>query len=66
MRRARVAVYVHLVWATWDRQPLLQGDLQRRVHRAIAAKCEELGAEVVALGGVEDHVHLLIGLPATI
>src|SRR5262249_39729105 len=25
-RRTRVAVQVHLVWATWDRQPLLQGD----------------------------------------
>jgi putative transposase len=65
MRRARVAVYLHLVWATWDRQLLLQGDLQRRVHRAIAAKCEELRAEVIALGGVEDHAHLLVGLPLT-
>ena len=66
MRRAGVAVYVHLVWATWDRLPLLVGEIERRVHRAIAAKCVELGAEVVALGGVEDHVHLLVALPATV
>ena len=66
MRRAGVAVYVHLVWATWDRLPLLVGEIERRVHRAIAATCVELGAEVVALGGVEDHVHLLVALPATV
>ncbi len=66
MRRAGVAVYVHLVWATWDRLPLLVGEIERRVHRAIAAKCVELGAEVVALGGVADHVHLLVALPATV
>jgi REP-associated tyrosine transposase len=66
MRWAGVAAYVHIVWSTWDRLPLLSGEIERRVHRAIAAKCTELGSELVALGGVEDHVHLLIGLPATI
>ena len=34
------------------------------MHRAIGAKCDELGAQVVAIGGVEDHVHLLVRLPA--
>jgi REP element-mobilizing transposase RayT len=59
-------MYVHIAWATWDRLPLLAGDTERRVYRAIAAKCQELGAEVVALGGVADHVHLLIRLPAAL
>jgi REP element-mobilizing transposase RayT len=44
----------------------LSGDLERAVQRAIAAKCHELSAEVVALGGTEDHVHLLTSLPATL
>ena len=65
-RQAGVAVYVHAAWSTWDRLPLLVGEVERRVHRAIAAKCVELGAEVVALGGVEDHVHLLIKLPPNV
>ncbi|MDP9372428.1 MAG: IS200/IS605 family transposase [Chloroflexota bacterium] len=66
MRRAHVAVFVHLVWATWDRLPLLTGEIEARVHRAIGAKAAELGVEVVAIGGIEDHVHLLVRLPATL
>ena len=59
-------MYVHVAWATWDRLPLLVGDVERRVHRAISAKCREMGAEVVALDGVEDHVHLLVRLPPSL
>lgn len=66
MRRAGIAVYVHFVWATWDRLPLLSGEIEQRVHRAVAAKCAELGGELIALGGIADHVHLLVGLPATL
>jgi REP element-mobilizing transposase RayT len=61
-----VAVFVHLIWATWDRLPLLTDEITPALYRAIGAKCEELHAQVVAIGGVEDHVHLLVGLPATL
>jgi REP element-mobilizing transposase RayT len=66
MRRTHVAVFIHLIWATWDRLPLLAEHFPRPVYRAIEAKCRELKAEVVAVGGVEDHVHLLVQLPATL
>lgn len=66
MRRAGSAISIHFVWATWDRQPLLQAELGRRVYRAIADQCAELSAQVIALGGIEDHVHLLVRLPASL
>lgn len=66
MRRAFVAVYLHLVWATWDRLPLLDAAIEREIHRAIEAKAKEMGVDVLAIGGVEDHVHLLVRLPATL
>ncbi len=66
MRRTRVAVFLHIVWATWDRTPLLVGETERRVYRCIEASCAALGAETLALGGMEDHVHLLVQLPATL
>jgi hypothetical protein len=43
MRRAGIALYVHLVWATWDRLPLLRGGVQRQVYRAIGAKTAPTG-----------------------
>ena len=66
MRRNLTAVYIHLVWGTWDRLPLLTDELLPAVYRAIGAKATELGASMVAVGGTEDHVHLLVRLPMTL
>lgn len=65
MRETRVAVFVHLVWGTWDRLPLLVGDREREVYRCIEETCRASAVEVLALGGVSDHVHLVVRLPAT-
>ena len=66
MRRPLVAVYLHLIWVTWDRPPLLGPAIDRAVHRAIQAKACELGAEPLAIGDTLDHVHFLVGMPATL
>ena len=66
MRGTRVALFVHLIWATWNRLPLLTGEMERRVYRCLEDTCRELGAEVLALGGVEDHVHMVVRMPATL
>lgn len=59
-------VYIHLVWSTWDRIPLLRGESERVAYACICAECAALKVEVLAIGGVEDHVHLLVRMPATI
>ncbi|MEO7716763.1 MAG: IS200/IS605 family transposase [Capsulimonas sp.] len=66
MRDTATYVYVHLVWATWDRLPLLVGERKTEVYTAIQRECAVLRADVLALGGVVDHVHLLIDLPPTV
>lgn len=66
MRGTRVALFVHLIWATWNREPLLTGDVERTVYRCLEATCQELDVEVLALGGVEDHLHLVVRMPATL
>lgn len=66
MRRSRLNVPVHFVWATWDRLPLVTETVERRLYRYIEAVCRDDECELLAIGGMPDHVHLLVLLPATI
>ncbi|HEY3413072.1 MAG TPA: IS200/IS605 family transposase [Armatimonadota bacterium] len=66
MREPYTQLYVHLMWATWDRLPLLTPERQKAAFACIHAECTQMRAEVLAVGGVEDHVHLLVRVPATI
>jgi putative transposase len=63
---SRTEVFVHVVWATWDRLPLLGDGVRQPVYAAIQAECGRLRADLIAIGGVEDHVHVLLRLPATV
>jgi putative transposase len=62
MRATHTELYVHLVWATWDRMPLIAQEIEARLYAAMATKCRELGCEPLAIGGTPDHVHLLVRL----
>ncbi len=55
-------LYVHLVWSTWDRRPVLDVSRARRVHGLLARVCVEYNCLPLAVGGVDDHVHVLAGL----
>ena len=59
-------LFYHFVWATWDRTPLLTGEVEARAYALIRHQCAEQVCQVHALGGVEDHVHLLVSLPTTL
>jgi REP element-mobilizing transposase RayT len=63
MREPFTQLYVHLVWSTWDRLPLLTPEVIEILEQAVVRECIELDAGVVAFGAVLDHVHLLIRIP---
>ena len=66
MRTPYTQLYVHMVWATWDRLPLITPDIEGRLYACIAKKCRQHKCEPLAIGGIEDHVHLLTRFPTTI
>lgn len=66
MRAPYTQLHIHLVWSTWDRLPLLAADVQPTPYRSFHAECEAVGANLLAVGGMPDHVHLLVRFPTTI
>ena len=66
MREPFTQLFVHLVWATWDRAPLLTADLMEHVDNVVRSECVRMRVEVVAFNGVADHVHLLVRFPTTV
>ena len=59
-------VIVHIIFSTKDREPWLGLDVRPRMHAYLATVCRDLGAEVVRVGGVADHVHIVTTLPRTV
>jgi len=66
IRRSHSELYLHLAWATWGRFPLITPELRPRLYANLAYQAREVGADVFAVGGVEDHVHVLVRFPTTI
>ncbi len=66
MLKNKLCVAVHFVWATWDRQPLITPDIERDLWRYIGAVCADDKCEILAIGGMLDHVHLLVLLSNTV
>jgi putative transposase len=58
-------VIVHIIFSTKNREPWLDAAIRSRVHAYLATICRDLGSEVLRVGGVADHVHIITTLPRT-
>jgi len=65
MPRPYTQLYLHLVWSTWDRLPLIAARNEPELHAVMANEFRQLGCIPLAIGGVENHVHCLTTLPVT-
>ena len=63
-----IRVSVHFVWTTHERMPLLPdgGEGERKLWRYIESLAQQKRCEVLAIGGMPDHIHLLVNLHNTI
>ncbi|MCC7230793.1 MAG: transposase [Fimbriimonadaceae bacterium] len=63
MPQSLAANYIHVIFSTKHRHPFL-ADPERRAncHAYIGGICRKLGSPALSIGGVEDHIHILINL----
>lgn len=59
-------LFYHLVWSTKGRSPLLTPSVEPIVYKLLVSKAANLGAFVHAIGGIEDHVHMVVTIPPKI
>jgi REP element-mobilizing transposase RayT len=55
--------HIHLVFSTKDRRKLIARSLQTKLWAYMAGICKQSDLLTFAIGGVEDHIHLLFRLP---
>jgi len=55
-------VYVHLIFSTKHRQRWLDDSVRPKVHAYLAVVARDMGCPYVVVGGVEDHVHMLMDI----
>lgn len=58
--------YLHVVFSTKERRKLITKDFQPKLWSYMAGIARNNDFLVLANGGMEDHTHLLIQLPATL
>jgi REP element-mobilizing transposase RayT len=56
----------HIVFGTKERFPFINSDLRPEFYRYMAGIVKGLGGIVLEIGGIEDHVHLLVKLNPTL
>ncbi len=65
MSSTYLSLHYHLVFSTKNREALIAPAWRARLHDYLGGTIRGLGGYPEGIGGVADHVHLLVGLKAT-
>jgi len=65
MASTLTSLHYHLVFATKNREPLISREWSEKLYDYLGGSVRGLGGVSDRIGGMPDHVHLLVGLKAT-
>ncbi len=66
MGHSYISALFHCVFGTKGRKRQISEDLQSRLWPFIGGIARENGMKALVVGGVDDHAHVLLSLPATV
>ncbi len=58
--------HLHVIFSTKERQKSIPKDIQPRLWSYMAGICEHQQMAAIAIGGTDDHSHVLFHLPKTL
>jgi len=66
MSHSHVQNHIHLVFSTKNREKLISRELQPRLWAYVAGICKNQNMLAFAVGGIDNHIHVLFRLPPTL
>jgi putative transposase len=58
MGQSLVKNYMHLVFSTKYRQPIILPEMENELHAYMGGICNNLECQTIKIGGYTDHVHI--------
>jgi putative transposase len=65
MPSTHLSLHFHLIFSTKNRERYIHDSWRERLHAFLGGTLNRINAVPEAIGGTDDHVHLLVGLRAT-
>ena len=65
MPSTHLSLHVHVVFSTKERRSFIADDWRQDLHAYLGGCVKTINGIPLAIGGVADHVHLLLGMRAT-
>ena len=66
MSNSYISLYLHVVFRTKNNDPWLTADVCEKLYPYLGGIARDGKLKALAIGGVTDHIHLLLSLPADV
>jgi REP element-mobilizing transposase RayT len=66
MANTFASLHYHVIFSTKNRESWIHQDIEQRVWSYLGGIARENDIKALLVGGIENHVHLLLGIPASI
>ena len=59
MPQSLAKIYLHIVFSTRDRKPLIMPGIEDELHRYMAGILKNINSTALVINGTENHIHIL-------
>ncbi|SRR5216683_1352853 len=65
MSHTYVSELIHIVFSTKERRNTVPAEMHERLWSFLGGIARKIGFKTIAIGGTQNHLHILLSLPAT-
>jgi putative transposase len=66
MANTYASLNYHVIFGTKNREPWIRQDIEERIWTYLGGIARQNGMVALCVGGIEDHIHIVLGLPPTL